>query len=140
MSGREEREPDDRDDREDPEALPEAERIADAEWQAFVAELRGQTAAVPEVSPEEIRDVLDDEDWSPPEPEPVGWRTASPTLVLGLVGALGGLLALLLGAVFLRPLPGWALLVLLTVTLASAAVLFTRLPGSRNPEADGGEV
>ncbi|WP_051297741.1 hypothetical protein [Brevibacterium album] len=135
MTGREHEEEPER-----PEELPAEDRVADADWQDFVDSIRMTTARGSEIAPEEVREALDDEDWTPPEPAPVGWRTASPALVLGFVGALGGLAALLLGALFLRPFPGWAMLVLLAVTIASAAVLFTRLPRVRDPGAEGGEV
>lgn len=128
------------DDDQRPEALPESEQIDDDTWSSFVDGIRWHTSSAPEVTPEEIQDVLDDEDWTPPDPEPVGWRTSSPSLVLGFTGAMGGLFVLFVLAVFVRPVPGWALIVVITVVVASAAVLFSHLPGRRDPFSDGGAV
>lgn len=123
----------------DHEALPDAQQVDDDTWSEFVDNLRWHTSGAPEVTPDEIDDVLED-DWTPPDPGPVGWRTSSPSLVLGLIGSLGGLLAILTMAVFLRPAPGWAVLVAVTVTVASALVLFSHLPTRRDPFSDGREV
>jgi hypothetical protein len=43
-------------------------------------------------------------------------------------------------AVFVRPVPGWAVLVAVTVTVASTLVLFSHLPTRRDPFSDGREV
>lgn len=122
------------------ESLPEGERIDDATWSSFVDNITWRTSPSPDIPPEEVREALDDEEWVPPEPDPIGWRTTSPSLVLGLIGALGGAFALFVVAVFVRPVPGWILLVLIAVTLASAGVLFTHLPKRRDPFSDGREV
>ena len=121
------------------ESLPDAQQVDDATWSSFVDNIQWHTSTAPDVSAAEIDDVLED-DWTPPDPGPVGWRTSSPSLVLGLIGALGGLLAVLGMAVFLRPVPGWAVLIAVTVTVASAALLFSHLPARRDPFSDGREI
>lgn len=123
----------------DHEALPDAQQVDDDTWSEFVDNLRWHASSAPEVTPDEIDDVLED-DWTPPDPGPVGWRTSSPSLVLGLIGSLGGFLAVLTMAMFVRPVPGWAVLVAVTVTVASALVLFSHMPTRRDPFSDGREV
>lgn len=122
------------------ESLPEDERVDDSTWSSFVDNITWHTSPSPDIPPDEVREALDDEEWIAPEPEPIGWRTTSPSLVLGLFGALGGAFALFIIAIFLRPVPGWILLVTIAVTVGSAAVLFTHLPQRRDPFSDGREV
>lgn len=122
------------------ESLPDDQRVDDTTWSSFVDNIHWHTSPAPDVMPEEVRDVLDDADWVPPEPEPIGWRTTSPSLVLGLIGALGGAFVLFVITVFFRPVPGWLLLIVIAVIVASAAVLFSHLPSRRDPFSDGREV
>lgn len=124
------------------ERAPEGERVADAEWEEFVAGIREQTGFVPEMSRDEVREALEDaDDWHPPEPAPIGWRTAAPAVVLAWVAVLGGLTAVVVGAVFFRPIPGWATLALIVVVLLGALTLFIRLPRDRKYDGgDGAEV
>lgn len=129
-----------RDDEPAAESLPDDQRIDDTTWSSFVDNIHWHTSTVPDVTPDEIRDVLDDAEWVPPDPDPIGWRTTSPSLVLGLIGALGGAFVLFVVTVFFRPVPGWLLLVVIAVIVASAAVLFSHLPSRRDPFSDGREV
>src|SRR5699024_2758418 len=78
---------------------------------------------------DEVREALDDSDhWQPEPAEPIGWRTASPTLVLSWAAALGAVALLLIGIIFFRPLPGWYLLIGLAVGIGGAVGLFFHLP------------
>lgn len=124
----------------DTESLPAHERVDDSTWSSFVDNITWHTSPSPDIPPDEVREALDEEEWVPPEPDPIGWRTTSPSLVLGLFGALGGAIALFIVAIFLRPVPGWLLLITIAVTVGSAAVLFTHLPQRRDPFSDGREV
>lgn len=124
----------------DAESLPDNQRVDDSTWSEFVDNIHWHTSTAPDVTPDEISDALDDTDWIPPEPEPIGWRTTSPSLVLALAGALGGGFILFIVTVFLRPVPGWVLLVVIAVIVGSAAVLFSHLPSRRDPFSDGREV
>src|SRR5699024_6516133 len=79
--------------------------------------------------------------WQPEPAEPIGWRTASPTLVLSWAAALGAVVLLLIGIVFFRPLPGWYLLIGLAVGIGGAVGLFFHLPQHRSAEdGDGSSV
>lgn len=79
-----------------------------------------------------------DEEFEPPEPEPLG--TADPLQLLGWAGAVGGPIALI---VILVVWPSAPLLVWLTAaaaTLAGWAVVIWRLPRSREDPDDDGAV
>ncbi|MDN5550668.1 MAG: hypothetical protein L0G54_08145, partial [Brevibacterium sp.] len=80
----------------------------------------------------------EDEGWEPGPAAPIGWRTASPTLMLSVVATFGAVLLLLLGVIFFRPLPGWFLLVGIAVGLGGAVGLFFHLPTNRSSDGDNG--
>ncbi|GAA4285579.1 hypothetical protein GCM10022261_31100 [Brevibacterium daeguense] len=123
------------------ERIPEQDRVPDADWEELVAGLNSEAGFVPEMSAEEIRERLaEDEEWHAPEPEQVGWRKAPPLFVLAVVGVLGGIGTLLVCAIFFRPIPGYLVLVLLAVILVSGLLLFLNLPDERGTEGDGARV
>ena len=124
------------------DALDDSERIDDTQWKDLVSDINRDQGFVPEMSSDEIRDALaDDEEWQPPDPGPVGWRTASPLFMLGIVGLIGGITALVLSAFLFRGLPGYALIGIIMVILLSTFVLIRRLPQYRSPDdGDGAQV
>lgn len=123
----------------DRERLPDAERIPDADWESMVSGIEAQSGFVPEMSTDEIRERLEeDEDWVPPAPERIGWRSAPPLFVLSVVGLVGGVGALLVMAIFFRPVPGIAVLVLLGISMASGLLLFLNLPAEHRSDPGGG--
>ncbi|MFB9775147.1 hypothetical protein [Brevibacterium otitidis] len=124
------------------DSLGDGERVADDEWSELVSGINRDYGFVPEMSADEIRDALaEDEEWHPPEPAPVGWRTAPPLFVLGLLGLIGGIIALLLSAFILRALPGFVLAVIIVVILLSTVIVIRHLPEHRSPDdGDGAQV
>lgn len=123
------------------EQIPEEDRVPDRDWDELVAGLDAETGFVPEMSVEEIRERLEeDEDWHAPEPEQVGWRKAPPLFVLAVVGVLGGIGTLLVCAIFFRPIPGYLVLALLAIILVSGLLLFLNLPDERGTRGDGARV
>lgn len=113
-------------------------RISDDEWAELVDQIAEPAAPMGDMPVDDVRDALDDADhWEPAPAEPIGWRTASPTLVLSVSAALGAVLLLLIGIIFFRPLPGWFLLVGLAIGVGGAIGLFYHLPKYRSP--DGGD-
>ncbi|WP_209372767.1 hypothetical protein [Brevibacterium renqingii] len=117
-------------------------RISDEEWEALVEQIAEPSAVMGEMPVEDVREALDDsEHWHPGPAEPIGWRTASPTLVLSWAAALGAVLLLLFGIIFFRPLPGWYLLIGLAVGVGGAVGLFFHLPQHRSSDdGDGSSV
>ncbi|WP_101650321.1 hypothetical protein [Brevibacterium ihuae] len=121
------------------ERLPGDERVPDADWDALVTGISDQSGFVPEMSPEEIREQLaEDEDWVPPEPERIGWRSAPPLFVLAIVGLIGGITGLVVLAIFFRPVPGFAVLALLGISMVSGLLLFLNLPEEHREGRGGG--
>ncbi|GEM_PF-1523459 len=127
----------------DPERIEtDRSRISDEEWQDLVRQIAEPSAVMGDMPVDEVREALDDSDhWQPEPAEPIGWRTASPTLVLSWAAALGAVVLLLIGIVFFRPLPGWYLLIGLAVGIGGAVGLFFHLPQHRSAEdGDGSSV
>ena len=127
----------------DPERIgQDRSRISDEEWDDLVRQIAEPSATMGDMPAEDVRDALEDaEHWEPEPAEPIGWRTASPTLVLSWAAALGAVLLLLIGIIFFRPLPGWYLLIGLTVGSGGAVGLFFHLPSHRSPDdGDGSSV
>lgn len=124
------------------DALDDSERVDDTRWEDLVSDINRDQGFVPEMSSDEIRDALaEDEEWQPPDPGPVGWRTASPLFMLGIVGLIGGISALVLSAFLFRGLPGYALVGIIVVILLSTFVLIRHLPQYRSPDdGDGAQV
>ncbi|WP_349827751.1 hypothetical protein [Brevibacterium litoralis] len=123
----------------DAERAPAEDRVSDEDWRAVVEGLARPTGFVPEMSRDEIREALEDEEeWTPPPAPRVGWRTAAPVVVLGWLMSLGGVAFLLLGAIFFRPLPGWLVLLLVVIVLLGATILFLRLPKDRPSDPGSG--
>ena len=91
----------------DPERIRhDRSRISDEEWDDLVRQITEPSASGGDMPAEDVREALEDaEHWEPEPAEPIGWRTASPTLVLSWAAALGAVVLLLIGAIFFRPLP-----------------------------------
>src|SRR5699024_11043843 len=117
-------------------------RISAEAWQDLVRQIAEHPAVMGDTPVDEVREALDDSDpWQPEPAEPIGWRTASPTLVLSWAAALGAVALLLIGIIFFRPLPGWYLLIGLAVGIGGAVGLFFHLPQHRSAEdGDGSSV
>lgn len=114
-------------------------RISDSQWEDLVQQIAEPAAPMADIPVEEVRDALEEsEGWEPGPAEPIGWRTASPTLVLSLLATLGAVVLLLIGVIFFRPLPGWYLLVGIAVGLGGAIGLFFHLPTNRSVDGDDG--
>ena len=127
----------------DPERIEtDRSRISDDEWQDLVRQIAEPSAVMGDMPVDEVREALEDSDhWQPEPAEPIGWRTASPTLVLSWGAALGAIALLLIGIIFFRPLPGWYLLIGLAVGVGGAVGLFFHLPQNRSAEdGDGSSV
>ena len=127
----------------DPEKIRhDRSRISDEEWDDLVRQIAEPSAAMGDVPAEDVRDALEDtEHWEPEPAEPIGWRTASPTLVLSWAAALGAVVLLLIGVIFFRPLPEWYLLIGLAVGIGGAVGLFFHLPSHRSADdGDGSSV
>ncbi|SDS70853.1 hypothetical protein SAMN04489752_2318 [Brevibacterium siliguriense] len=127
----------------DPERIGhDRSRISDEEWDDLVRQIAEPSATMGDIPAEDVRDALEDaEHWEPGPAEPIGWRTASPTLVLSWAAALGAVVLLLIGVIFFRPLPGWYLLIGLAVGIGGAIGLFFHLPNHRSPDdGDGSSV
>lgn len=127
----------------DPERIgQDRSRISDEEWDDLVRQIAEPSATMGDMPAEDVRDALEDaEHWEPEPAEPIGWRTASPTLVLSWAAALSAVLLLLIGIIFFRPLPGWYLLIGLAVGIGGAVGLFFHLPSHRSPDdGDGSSV
>ncbi|SMX69313.1 hypothetical protein BI49514_00567 [Brevibacterium iodinum ATCC 49514] len=123
----------------DPERIGhDRSRISDEDWDDLVRQIAEPSATTGDMPAEDVRDALEDtEHWEPEPAEPIGRRTASPTLVLSWAAALGAVVLLLIGVIFFRPLPGWYLLIGLAVGIGGAVGLFFHLPSHRS--ADGGD-
>ena len=127
----------------DPERIRhDRSRISDEEWDDLVRQIAEPSASGGDMPAEDVREALEDaEHWEPEPAEPIGWRTASPTLVLSCAAALGAVVLLLIGAIFFRPLPGWYLLIGLAVGIGGAVGLFFHLPSHRSADdGDGSSV
>lgn len=127
----------------DPEKIGhDRSRISDEEWDDLVRQIAEPSAAMGDMPAEDVRDALEDtEHWEPEPAEPIGWRTASPTLVLSWAAALGAVVLLLIGVIFFRPLPEWYLLIGLAVGIGGAVGLFFHLPSRRSADdGDGSSV
>ena len=127
----------------DPERIGhDRSRISDDEWDDLVRQIAEPSATGGDMPAEDVREALEDaEHWEPEPAEPIGWRTASPTLVLSWAAALGAVVLLLIGATFFRPLPGWYLLIGLAVGIGGAVGLFFHLPSHRSADdGDGSSV
>ena len=127
----------------DPERIRhDRSRISDEEWDDLVRQITEPSASGGDMPAEDVREALEDaEHWEPEPAEPIGWRTASPTLVLSWAAALGAVVLLLIGAIFFRPLPGWYLLIGLAVGIGGAVGLFFHLPSHRSADdGDGSSV
>ncbi|GAA1170919.1 MULTISPECIES: hypothetical protein [Nesterenkonia] len=85
-------------------------------------------------------DSLDEiDDFRPPNPKsPLAG--AKPAVVLGVVLAVGGLLALLLLTWLPMTIPSWAAPALIGVTLVGLVTLFLQMPRSRTGSGDGAQV
>ena len=127
----------------DPERIRhDRSRISDEEWDDLVRQIADPTASGGDMPAEDVREALEDaEHWEPEPAEPIGWRTASPTLVLSWAATLGAVVLLLIGAIFFRPLPEWYLLIGLAVGIGGAVGLFFHLPSHRSADdGDGSSV
>lgn len=127
----------------DPERIGhDRSRISDEDWDDLVRQIAEPSAATGDIPAEDVRDALEDtEHWEREPAEPIGWRTASPTLVLSWAAALGAVVLLLIGVIFFRPLPGWYLLIGLAVGIGGAVGLFFQLPSHRSADdGDGSSV
>lgn len=114
-------------------------RISDSQWEDLVHQIAEPSAAMADIPADDVRDALEEnEGWQPGPAEPIGWRTASPTLVLSLLATLGAVVLLLVGVIFFRPLPGWYLFVGIAVGLGGAIGLFFHLPATRKADGDDG--
>ncbi|MGC3021235.1 MULTISPECIES: hypothetical protein [unclassified Brevibacterium] len=127
----------------DPERIGnDRSRISDEEWDDLIQQISEPAATMGDMPVEDVREALaDTEHWHPEPAEPIGWRTASPTLVLSWAAALSAVVLLLIGVVFFRPLPGWYLLIGLAVGVGGAVGLFFHLPSHRSvDDGDGSSV
>lgn len=126
----------------DPERIGhDRSRISDEDWDDLVRQIAEPAATTGDMSAEVVRDALEDtEHWEPEPADPIGWRTASPTLVLSWAAALGAVVLLLIGVIFFRPLPEWYLLIGLAVGIGGAVGLFFHLPSHRSADGDGSSV
>src|SRR5699024_6798628 len=117
-------------------------RIRAEEWQDLVRQIAEPPAGTGDMPVDEVRAALDaSAHWQPEPAEPIGWRPASPTLVLSWAAALGAVALLLIVIIFFRPLPGWYLLIGLAVGIGGAVGLFFHLPQQRSAEdGDGSSV
>jgi hypothetical protein len=79
-----------------------------------------------------------DEEFEPPEPEPLG--TADPVQLLGWSGAVGGPIAIILVVVLWPSAPPLVWLTTIAVTLVGWALVIWRLPRSRKDPDDDGAV
>lgn len=121
------------------ERLGDSSRISDSHWEDLVNQIAEPSAAMGDMPVEEVRDRLEEEEgWSPGPAQPIGWRTASPTLMLSVIATFGAVLLLLIGVVFFRPVPGWYLLIGIAVGLGGAVGLFFHLPKNRSVDGDNG--
>lgn len=119
------------------ERLAGSDRVDDEEWASLLDSIAEPSVIGSEMSVGEIRDAIEEDDhWEPGEAAPVGWRTASPSLVLSCAASVGSILLLLVGIVFFRPLPSWYLLVGLAICVGGVTGLFFHLPRERTE--DGG--
>lgn len=123
----------------EPERIGEdRSRVSDDEWASLVDQIAEPSAPMGDMPVDDVREALEaTERWEPEPAEPIGWRTASPTLVLSVLAALGAVVLLLVGVIFFRPLPDWYLLIGLAVGVGGAVGLFFHLPKHRS--ADGGD-
>ena len=124
------------------ERLADSSRISDSHWNDLVNQIAEPSAPMGDIPVDEVRERLeDDEAWEPGPAEPIGWRTASPTLVLSVLATFGAVALLLIGAIYFRPLPGWYLLLGIAVGLGGAVGLFFHLPSTRSADdGDGAAV
>ncbi|RBP64740.1 hypothetical protein DFO66_106139 [Brevibacterium sanguinis] len=131
-----------RDEVPDVERIGDSDRISDRDWTELVDRLGEAETSAADLPVNEVRERLEEaERWEPGPAAPVGWRTASPTLVLSAVAALAAVVGLLVGVLFLRPLPGWYLPVVIALGLAGAVGLFFHLPTQRGlDDGDGAAV
>ncbi len=122
-----------------PEQVGDSARVSDSLWSDLVGRLDEPSAATADMSAEEVRERLEEtERWEPEPAAPIGWRTASPTLVLSMIATFGAIAGVLLGVIFFRPLPGWFLPVSIAVGLGGAVGLFFHLPKQRHLGDDNG--
>lgn len=121
------------------EKLNERDRISDAAWDEVVQSWDAPAAVNSEMPADIVAEHLDEnDDWDRPEAPAVGWRDAPPMLVLALCASVGGIVALVVGAVMLRPIPGWLAVGLIVIILMGGAYLFRNLPNERHTGGDDG--
>ena len=121
------------------ERLSEDERVRDEDWDAIVADFGRSTAYNSEVSAEEVTEYLEQrEDWEGPVVEKVNLSDAQPARVVSLVALVGGILAIIVLVLFVRPVPMWASIVCVVVAAAGGVGAIFTLPKERRHDDDGG--
>ena len=121
------------------ERLSEDERVRDEDWDAIVADFGRSTAYNSEVSAEEVTEYLEQrEDWDGPVVEQVHLRDAQPARVVSLVALVGGIVALIIMVLFVRPVPMWASVVCVIAAAGGGVGAIFTLPKDRRLDDDGG--
>ena len=121
------------------ERLSEDERVRDEDWDAIVADFGRSTAYNSEVSAEEVTEYLEQrEDWEGPVVEKVNLSDAQPARVVSLVALVGGILAIIVLVLFVRPVPMWASIVCVVAAAAGGVGAIFTLPKERRHDDDGG--
>lgn len=121
------------------ERLSEDERVRDEDWDAIVADFGRSTAYNSEVSAEEVTEYLEQrEDWEGPVVEKVNLSDAQPARVVSLVALVGGILAIIVLVLFVRPVPMWASIVCVVAAAGGGVGAIFTLPKERRHDDDGG--
>ncbi|EFG47101.1 hypothetical protein HMPREF0183_1621 [Brevibacterium mcbrellneri ATCC 49030] len=121
------------------ERLSEDERVRDEDWDAIVADFGRSTAYNSEVSAEEVTEYLEQrEDWEGPVVDKVDLRDAQPARVVSLVALVGGILAIIVVALFVRPVPLWGTVMCVAVAAGGGVGAIFTLPKDRRADDDGG--
>ena len=125
-----------------PDSSDDGQRhVSDEEWKEVVSALQAESSFVAEMTPNEVREALDEQDgWNKPPPPHIGWRSARPGFLVSLVCACLGVLSLIMTAVFFRDAPSFVVFGLVAVVIGAAIGLFFCIPQERSTTTDDGTI
>lgn len=120
--------------------LDPGNRVDDSQWDSIVASFDTDTAYNSEISADEVSDYLDEnDDWEGPVVERIDWLSVPPARVVSVAAMLLGLSALIVGAVFVRPVPMWIVIAgIVSAVGGGLGALYTLPKDRREDDGDSG--